>query len=209
MKKIFATIILALVLIPQLAVANDDAKYEKNIDIYKKNIDTTGIDPNNQKQIDAATAKGIKEQQDAAAAAATTSDTTTDAPAADKTETIPTAPTSGSSQTFDLNALRIEQGSGTSGISQGTSFFNRKDANGDPVSPITAFILTAIEFLTKIIGSVAFLILIVSGIWMIVTVGNETQVNKAKDMILYAIIGIAVAFGSYLIVTFVQGLLIQ
>lgn len=116
---------------------------------------------------------------------------------------------SGAAEKFDLNALRIRQTEGGEIINQGTSFFNRVDANGNPVSPITAFILTAIEFLTKIIGSVAFLILIVSGIWMIVTTGNETQINKAKDMILYSIIGILVAFGSYMIVTFVQGIFIQ
>lgn len=191
MKKIFATIILSIMLLPQLAMADDSAKGGS-----------------------AATNPPVKttpapEKPKAAETPPQSEKTTTPPDSGSDTETIPTAPTSGSSQKFDLNALRIEQGSGSNGISQGTSFFNRKDANGDPVSPITAFILTAIEFLTKIIGSVAFLILIVSGIWMIVTVGNETQVNKAKDMILYAIIGIAVAFGSYLIVTFVQGLLIQ
>ncbi|MEK7545056.1 MAG: pilin [Patescibacteria group bacterium] len=188
MKKIFATLILGLIIIPQLAMAGDD---DKGGGKAKTATKPAAEAPANPKPSETKTEE-------------TPPDTTTD-----KTDTKPTESPSGASEKFDLNALRITQKTSDGNISQGTSFFNRKDANGNPVSPITAFILTAIEFLTKIIGSVAFFVLILSGVWMIVTTGEETQVNKAKDMMLYSIIGIAVAFGSYMIVTFIQGLFIQ
>ena len=44
---------------------------------------------------------------------------------------------------------------------------------------------------------------------MIVTLGNETQITKAKDMMFYAIIGVLAAFASYLIITFIQGFLVE
>ncbi len=70
--------------------------------------------------------------------------------------------------------------------------------------PIISFILTTIEFLTKIAGSIAFLIIVIAGIMMIS--GHEEYINKAKEMMQSAVIGLVFVFSSYIIVIFVESL---
>lgn len=55
------------------------------------------------------------------------------------------------------------------------------------------------------IGVVAVIMLIVGGFRYIFSGGNSTNVNAAKDTILYAVIGIVVALLAYAIVNFVLG----
>lgn len=69
-------------------------------------------------------------------------------------------------------------------------------------SPLVSLILRTIEFATKIAGSIALLIIVIAGMMMIS--GVEEQMNKAKDLISAAVIGLALTFSSYIIVTFVQ-----
>lgn len=56
-----------------------------------------------------------------------------------------------------------------------------------------------------IIGAIAVIMLIVGGIRYVVSGGNDQAVQGAKNTILYAIIGIAVAFLAYAAVNFVIG----
>lgn len=114
---------------------------------------------------------------------------------------------------FDLGALQLQKKPSQKDVNkknndtQGTRFLKR--AEEEKISVVTAFILEGIELLTKIVGSVAFLVLIIAGIWMIVSLGNEQQVTKGKTMFLYAILGLIFTFFSYLIVTFLQNLFIE
>jgi len=70
--------------------------------------------------------------------------------------------------------------------------------------PAVALILSTIVFLTKVAGSIAFLIIVVAGIMLIA--GREEEMNKAKDMISAAVIGLILLFAAYIIVIFVQSL---
>ncbi len=74
--------------------------------------------------------------------------------------------------------------------------------------PIIAFILTILDFATQIIGSLAVLIMIIGGFMFMTAQGDQTQIDKAKDVIKYAIIGLVVTFLSYIIVIFLQSLFI-
>jgi len=56
-----------------------------------------------------------------------------------------------------------------------------------------------------IIGAIAVIMLIIGGIRYVVSGGNDNAVAGAKNTILYAIIGIAVAFLAYAAVNFVIG----
>ena len=85
---------------------------------------------------------------------------------------------------------------------QPQSYFN----NNYP--PIIAFILTILDFATQIIGSLAVLIMIIGGFMFMTAQGDQTQIDKAKDVIKYAIIGLVVTFLSYIIVIFLQSLFI-
>lgn len=64
-----------------------------------------------------------------------------------------------------------------------------------------------IDYLIKFVGVVAFILLVVGGVRLVVAAGDDNAVQNAKQMITYAIIGLAVALLAYIIVTFVHGLL--
>lgn len=68
------------------------------------------------------------------------------------------------------------------------------------------FIIRFVELLTKIIGSFALLFVITGGIILMASHGNSQLQTRGKQMILYALLGLIVAFLSLIIVTFVQSL---
>jgi len=68
------------------------------------------------------------------------------------------------------------------------------------------FVVRLIELLTKIIGSFALLFLITGGLILMASHGNSQLQTRGKQMILYSLLGIVIAFGSLIIVTFVQSL---
>lgn len=72
--------------------------------------------------------------------------------------------------------------------------------------PIIELILAIIVFATKVIGSVAIIILIIGGFMFMFSQGNEQNLSNAKDVIKYAIIGLIATFSSYIVVLFVQSL---
>lgn len=90
-----------------------------------------------------------------------------------------------------------------------------KDANSQEIqeyfketNPIASLIVRIIEFATRIIGSIAVLIMIIAGFMFMLSKGNQQQVDNAKEIFKYAIYGLLVTFLSYIIVIFVQSLFI-
>jgi len=90
---------------------------------------------------------------------------------------------------FDLNLLSTKD--------ENKSYLKEKN-------PIISFILKTIVFLTKIIGTLAMLILIIGGFQLMVSQGDETGLENGKNTIKYAIIGLVITFLSYIIVTSIQ-----
>ena len=72
-----------------------------------------------------------------------------------------------------------------------------KDAN------VTDSIKTIVNTLLFVLGAVAVLVIIVAGIMYVVSGGEAASVKKAKDMILYAVVGLVVALMAFAIVNFV------
>lgn len=68
---------------------------------------------------------------------------------------------------------------------------------------IGPLITTVINVLLFIIGLIAVIMLIMGGILYATSAGDPGAVTKAKNTILYAIIGLAVAFFAYAIVNWV------
>lgn len=68
-------------------------------------------------------------------------------------------------------------------------------------------LLSLIEKITNailgLVGVVAVLFLIIGGFQYIVSAGNPEAIEKAKNTILYAIIGIVVCLLSYAVVSFI------
>lgn len=95
---------------------------------------------------------------------------------------------------FDLRSLTLR----TPGGVQGESWMSH------PKGPVIGFILLATDILVKIVGSLAFLALVLSGIWMIISYGDEQQLTKAKGIMTWAILGLVFVLAAFFLVTFVQ-----
>ena len=70
---------------------------------------------------------------------------------------------------------------------------------------LTGMITLISNTVLLLVGVVAVLFLIIGGFQYIASGGNPEQVNKAKNTIFYAIIGIVVALLAYVVVQFVVG----
>lgn len=71
-------------------------------------------------------------------------------------------------------------------------------------SPVGALILRAINILTLLIGTFAFVMIVIGGFIFATSGGEETQVDRGKAILTQSLAGLAVAFMSYFIVTFIQ-----
>lgn len=72
---------------------------------------------------------------------------------------------------------------------------------------IGGILVKAINLLTKIIASIALVVFIIGALLTVTSEGKEDRLEKGKTAMLYAIIGLLVAFFSFIIVTFVQSVL--
>jgi fumarate reductase subunit D len=61
----------------------------------------------------------------------------------------------------------------------------------------------AIDFVTKIIASLAVLMIVVSGILYITSGGDQQRTEMAKKWLIFSIVGLVVALLAYVIVIFV------
>ena len=66
---------------------------------------------------------------------------------------------------------------------------------------INSIVARITKALLAMIGTISFLIFVISGIQLILSGGVEDKVKKAKDSMVWAVIGIAIALGSYAILT--------
>jgi len=60
-----------------------------------------------------------------------------------------------------------------------------------------------INLLLYVVGAVSVVVIIAAGLMYVTSTGDSGRVTKAKNMLMYAVIGLVVAFLSYAIVNFV------
>lgn len=101
------------------------------------------------------------------------------------------------------NSVDVSQG-----VSQGAECAKPTSAPTNLFGPNSVFV-TVTNILLFLIGAVAVIMLIVGGIRYVVSQGDQSAVTGAKNTILYAIIGIVVAFLAYAAVNFLTGQLNQ
>ena len=77
----------------------------------------------------------------------------------------------------------------------------------NPFSDAESFLDGVIDLLIKMVGVAALVLLVVGGFRLVVAAGNDNEIQKAKSMIQYAIVGLAIALLAYIIVAAVQGIL--
>lgn len=73
-----------------------------------------------------------------------------------------------------------------------------KDKNNVP-----KFIKTLVNVLLFVLGAVSVIVIIFAGIFYTTSIGDSALVTKAKNTLLYAVVGLIVALMSYAIVNFV------
>ena len=90
---------------------------------------------------------------------------------------------------------------------QQQAYFNSTDekTGGSPY-PMVAFILKFLDTAVQISGIIAVILMIVTGLMMVFSQGNQNMVEKAKQMFQYEILGTVIIFVSYVVVTFIQSI---
>jgi hypothetical protein len=68
---------------------------------------------------------------------------------------------------------------------------------------VPTFVKTLVNTLLYILGAVSIIVIILSGIFYAVSGGDSSQITRAKNTLLYAVVGLVVAILSYAIVNFV------
>ncbi len=76
-------------------------------------------------------------------------------------------------------------------------------------NPVGAFILQIINLIALTAASLSFLAVVVAGFMMMSAAGNENQLNKGKEILTKAIVGLVITLSAYFIVAFVQNLLFE
>ena len=98
----------------------------------------------------------------------------------------------------------------TGGIAEaqcnGSSIQDGVDCIGQNIendTPLTEVIQSVINTLLFVIGIISVIMLIIGGIRYVISGGNQSQVEGARNTILYAIVGLVVAFVAWGAVNFV------
>lgn len=114
--------------------------------------------------------------------------------------------TTNSQDHFDaFGILNVEEDQGLGGSTDLADEI-RQDAEGEngSGSVVAALILRAINLMMLTIGTFAFLTLFYAGILMVTANGDESKIDRAKNILTQSILGLVFAFLAYYIVTFVQ-----
>lgn len=67
-----------------------------------------------------------------------------------------------------------------------------------------ALILRAINILSLLVGTFAFLMIMYGGFMMVTAGGDQSMIDRSKNVLTQSIFGLILAFMAYFIVTFVQ-----
>lgn len=82
-------------------------------------------------------------------------------------------------------------------------------SKGSLNSNLIKTVSTVVNILLFLIGLIAVIVLVIAGFRFVTANGDTGAVTSAKNTIIYAIIGIVVAFSAYAISSFVTGQLLQ
>lgn len=105
-----------------------------------------------------------------------------------------TAPVYAAAEDCNTSELSIESGADCAqGNKTPTSLFGGEGSVFQTVTNVLLFL----------VGAISVIMLIIGGIRYVISGGDQAQVTSAKNTILYAIVGIVVAFLAYAAVNFV------
>jgi hypothetical protein len=76
-------------------------------------------------------------------------------------------------------------------------------SGANPIYGSDGIVATVVNILSIIIGVAAVIVIIIAGIQYMLSTGDPTKINNAKNAILYAIVGLVIAVMSQVIVRFI------
>lgn len=76
-----------------------------------------------------------------------------------------------------------------------------------PSNTVSAIVQNAMDWLLWAVGIAGVIGFAIAGILYLTSAGNDTQITKAKNAMLYAIIGVVVALAGLVALNFAEGLL--
>ncbi len=82
---------------------------------------------------------------------------------------------------------------------------DQKNCDDDNSTILNNIVKPIIQTLVLVIGGVAVLIIVVGGFMYILSAGDANNTKRAKDTILYAVIGLVIALFAQAIISFVIG----
>ena len=84
------------------------------------------------------------------------------------------------------------------------ALINQNDYNNLPKTPLTnAAFDAALRLVFGFAGAISVIIIVIAGLKYVTSQGNPQETAKAKDTIIYAVIGLAVCFLAFFIIGFV------
>ena len=108
----------------------------------------------------------------------------------------------------DEEAYARDAGANSSTTGQIQSGMNATGLNGGSTANLETVVKRIINTALYIIGILAVVMMILGGIQYTTSAGEQAQVTKAKNTILYGLVGLIIAVLAYAIVNFVIGRLI-
>lgn len=84
---------------------------------------------------------------------------------------------------------------------------NEKNLIIDSSNSQNNILFRAIRLIAMLVGTLAIVLYIVGAYFMIFSQGDENQLTKGKQIVLYTSLGLVLAFGAYMIVQLVMGLI--
>ena len=82
---------------------------------------------------------------------------------------------------------------------------NRANSSGDPITGRDGIIATIFVWLVRITGIVSVIMVVIGGFKYVISAGDSSGVQSAKNTVLYAVIGLVVTGVAGTIVRFVVG----
>lgn len=104
--------------------------------------------------------------------------------------------------TIALTGVSVEAascGSAKQCIDQGLTASGASGTPGD----LSTILTTVTNILLFLMGAVSVIMIIIGGFRYVTSQGDQTQMQSAKNTILYAVIGVVVSIAAYAIVSFV------
>jgi hypothetical protein len=80
---------------------------------------------------------------------------------------------------------------------------DRNDTSLPLINVEEATFTNLLQVVLSIAGAIAFLVIVLGGLYYVISQGNPQATEKAKDTILYALIGLVVCVSAFAIIEFV------